>query len=768
MGKQLKRKTLFQKFKDWLLMSYADVLLPSQRSTVVGEPWNEDALPPGVVERVKRVLREAHEILDRAWQTRPTHELVERCGVKDLDLPGDSGKLRKLLCVLALEIERLDARYARKKNAPALVAANKLYDFVERWLQEEQPHNDTPAVKYGEAVPTKETPLERAVSEEVPTKEGGFTLEPEVASIGRIAPTSRHPAGVGRFPFWAETTADLSLGELVVAEGKGPDGQPTKVFAAVEDLWRESSFESPMQHFAAHDLGTASAELATEPLYPLVGEAAVIHRSDGRSTPPGGAWPIRPATAREAEEAINKDVDERWAIPAGVVSLRKDYAVAHYDLRFIAGPEGGHVNISGISGVAAKTSYAVFLLTGLLAQSARSAGRGGGGLAAVLFNVKEEDLMSIHLESAKWERALLQASGRVHASTARIYKKIRERMPEFNPGRLFRRIDNPEEEEGPGVVYLAPQHPNVTDKPVPFTAVEQSRYDEVIPFQFDLLELGPRLLSAFDPDDLDEKLETTLRYLIDRARDKKTTTLEGFRGLIVNALEKAGAKSRGSEVGHPLTLQKLRHRFRGVVQDLKGLVAENRKVADPPDLERLLRPGRVLVFDVTQISERARRVLIGWLIDELERLLMERKALTGGLDTWPPKDLPIPSRIAVFADELNRFAPKVGWSEVGRILGRVAAQGRSYGLAIIGMQQQASRVGEQILTNSSTLVVGRSHAAELGRGDAYGWMSRGLKSQAADLDKGQVIASHPAWRQPLILRFPLPHHHFVEQVLEEE
>lgn len=32
------------------------------------------------------------------------------------------------------------------------------------------------------------------------------------------------------------------------------------------------------------------------------------------------------------------------------------------DAQFILGPEGAHLNISGISGLAAKTSYAMFLM----------------------------------------------------------------------------------------------------------------------------------------------------------------------------------------------------------------------------------------------------------------------------------------------------------------------------------------------------------------------------------------------------------------------
>ncbi len=766
---RIKKEAVLESFRAWLLEQYSDVLLPQHRQGVVGVPWDEEKLPDVVVKRVRSVLKEADEILNRAWKLQVN---PERCGLDEFG-EGRVGALRELLCKLAVEVETLDQTYKRKKNAAPLVAAMKLHDYVERLIDEALEEEERSAqTKVEEATPPAERVGDAAEDRSEAPKPAEPSPRKKPRQIGRIAPTAKRPASAWRFPFWAETDADLSLGELVVAEGQGATGAPVKLIGAIEDLWRESSFDSPMQHFAAHDLGVASAEVATEPLYPLVGEVAVLYRSDGRSTPPGGAWPVRAAQAREAEEAINKDVDDRMAVPAGVVPLRDEVAVANYDLRFLAGPEGGHVNVSGISGVAAKTSYAVFLLTGLLAQARRP---GTGGLAAMLFNVKEEDLMGIHVDPEVWKRVVSGNWHGVAGESVKVYRTLRERNRDFDPGRLFGLVKDPVETDDPGVVYLAPQHPEA-DVPKPFTAVDESRYAEVLPFQFDLQEIGNRLVAAFDPEDLDEKMEVTLHYFLEQSKRDGLQTLREFRDLVKKELDRIQKKKndrsgkgggRSSDAGHELTILKLLHRLRGVERDLRGLVAVEGKQAEPPDLKRLLRSGRVLVFDVTQISERARRVLIGWLIDETENLLTTRKSKVGSLDAPPPPDLPVPGRVVMFADELNRFAPKVGRSEVGRILGRVAAQGRSYGLAIVGMQQQASKVNEQILTNSSTLVVGRSHAAELGRGDAYGWMSRGLKTQAAELDKGQVIASHPAWRQPLILRFPLPHHRLVEQLSEE-
>ena len=53
-------------------------------------------------------------------------------------------------------------------------------------------------------------------------------------------------------------------------------------------------------------------------------------------------------------------MDQR--LPAG---LSRDDEPLYLDLDFLDGTRGAHVNISGVSGVATKTSYATFLLYSL-------------------------------------------------------------------------------------------------------------------------------------------------------------------------------------------------------------------------------------------------------------------------------------------------------------------------------------------------------------------------------------------------------------------
>jgi hypothetical protein len=65
----------------------------------------------------------------------------------------------------------------------------------------------------------------------------------------------------------------------------------------------------------------------------------------------------------------------------------------HFNSHFLVGPEGAHLNISGISGLASKTSYAMFLLKAIQDQYIEKSK--GESVAFVLLNVKGRDLLAI-------------------------------------------------------------------------------------------------------------------------------------------------------------------------------------------------------------------------------------------------------------------------------------------------------------------------------------------------------------------------------------
>jgi hypothetical protein len=62
---------------------------------------------------------------------------------------------------------------------------------------------------------------------------------------------------------------------------------------------------------------------------------------------------------REKEERETRTV----RVPAGIIRMSNEAeAVAYLDVDYVLGPEAAHVNISGISGLATKTSYIIFLI----------------------------------------------------------------------------------------------------------------------------------------------------------------------------------------------------------------------------------------------------------------------------------------------------------------------------------------------------------------------------------------------------------------------
>src|SRR5438874_13538684 len=84
-------------------------------------------------------------------------------------------------------------------------------------------------------------------------------------------------------------------------------------------------------------------------------------------------------------------------------------AVAYLDADYVLAPESAHVNVSGISGLATKTSYTTFLIQSILQTI------GAEKIAVILLNVKYDDLLSIHEgrglgpeEHELWERLGLQ------------------------------------------------------------------------------------------------------------------------------------------------------------------------------------------------------------------------------------------------------------------------------------------------------------------------------------------------------------------------
>ena len=96
--------------------------------------------------------------------------------------------------------------------------------------------------------------------------------------------------------------------------------------------------------------------------------------------------------------------------------------------------------------------------------------------------------------------------------------------------------------------------------------------------------------------------------------------------------------------------------------------------------------SQVSVIDIHNLHDRAKRFVVGVVIKKL----FEAKERSGQ------------ARPLVFLvlDELNKYAPREGWSPIKEVLLDIAERGRSLGVILIGAQQTASEVERRVVANS--------------------------------------------------------------------
>ena len=150
---------------------------------------------------------------------------------------------------------------------------------------------------------------------------------------------------------------------------------------------------------------------------------------------------------------------------------------------------------------------------------------------------------------------------------------------------------------------------------------------------------------------------------------------------------------------------------------------------------------QVTVVDIHSLHASAQLFVVGVLL----KRMMDQKEQQGG------------SRPLVFVvlDELNKYAPRDGWSPLHGLLLDIAERGRSLGVSLFGAQQTASEVERRIVGNAALKVVGRLDAAESERSE-YGFLTRVGRVRATLLRPGSMIVGQPEIPMAILLRFPFP------------
>jgi len=541
--------------------------------------------------------------------------------------------------------------------------------------------------------------------------------------LGRVVATERRPNTPHEFHFWTAVDSPVGIGTIVRVEGShAVDGTIPTIYGVVTEGFSYTDLDSPMHDVLGHDGMPASAGFAAT-------ERAEIRLYTGsvlRQLPEEPVQPVPMGSVYLAEEpdvasALRMDSylreSARTAIPVGVYRAGATEAPVFLDADFLVGPEAAHLNITGVSGLATKTSAIEWLLASVFAHFPETK----GSVAAVCFNVKGPDLCYLDQPGALDERDLA------------IYEKLGVPAAPF-----------------PNVDYFAPY--TARGYALNTLRSNEALLHNVTPLTWGLREVLQFAEVLLNKDDVDAKADALIDFIRENVLDQRfedpvlerAHTVESFADLdawfrdVLQGLERRNSEAWRTH--HVATIRKVRNRLSNISTRCAGLVTDDGTVSDLPFGSFVDRA--VYVVDVALLEEDAQDLIFARVVSRLREHLERR-------------DLGV-NHVIVFVDELNKYAPSDGPDTyVRRMLLDIAERGRYLGLVLFGAQQFRSQVHRRLTGNAGTALFGRMDADELATA-GYGVMTQAVRTKLATLEKGQLLVRHPHFTQPVFVRFPRP------------
>jgi hypothetical protein len=223
--------------------------------------------------------------------------------------------------------------------------------------------------------------------------------------IGRTSATEREAITSDHFTFWLSDAVIVNPFDIMAVEQVNRPGEETsRTFGLVTSLEHRTDAPNHLANYISSNFGQLNEEPNTVRQGTTVASANVLSNSADIYMPVPSERLVHYAKPEEIQQALGTDVllkeRKQDAIPAGIIKMTNGVAaVAYLDRQYVLGPESAHVNISGISGLATKTSYAMFLLQSILQTALDKE-----NIAVVILNVKQADLLQIDINGPELSR----------------------------------------------------------------------------------------------------------------------------------------------------------------------------------------------------------------------------------------------------------------------------------------------------------------------------------------------------------------------------
>lgn len=553
--------------------------------------------------------------------------------------------------------------------------------------------------------------------------------------IGRVIATEKVPTTIDTFCFWTDT--DLILNPFDVVKVEHIKGSRT--FAVIEEISHITDSASFLSNFISNDFGNVDSEAPTMRIGMNYVRANVVGNDKNIFIPVHSGQRVFMASKDEVSEALGlKDIKN--PLVCGYLEMyessgddTKITLPVHVDSKFLIGPEGAHLNISGISGLAAKTSYAMFLLKAIqdkyLFQEEEDE---NDSVAFVVFNVKGKDLLAIDepndfegkpekSEKVKEKYEMLHMSTKPFENVKYFYPySTKDRSNSYVPNELFEKQKK-----------------------------SRKAYQYKFTYEKDKDTLDLMFSNVDDPTQ-------TMAGIINQIADGQNgfNLISTWKSFIekLESLNEAGntSKSANKEIGVLSWRKFTRH--------IKKLIYKNPLFADIDtnngevriaDKIKDIQKNDVYVVDIARLDSDMQAYVFGNVIRELYDFQLGEKTCNNG--KYPP------SKIIVFIDELNKFASKDSPkdSPILRQILDIAERGRSLGVVLFAAEQFKSAIHNRVSGNCSTFAYGRTNAIELSNSD-YKYIPSVYKNMMSRLKQGEYIIQNPIFRSLLNIKFPEP------------
>lgn len=557
--------------------------------------------------------------------------------------------------------------------------------------------------------------------------------------IGRVAATKQQGNNSREFYFWINPKARVNPLDLLVVKE-----DTRRIYAQVLDITSYSDAESFLEVFASTDFGDVNlGESSVERVTYSVAKAQVLGTSDSVRMPVQFNSPVYLADELTIMELLRVgELEDKYRVPVGYIEQSNGVRVpVSMDIRWLTGPDGAHLNVSGKTRLAAKTSYVLFLISAILQ---RQEDTGVIDTAVIIFNVKGSDLLQIHepnrLLSSEENAETNTKYGRLLRELREVWRCMGLEAKPFDREKVFYFL--PSRKEDPEKINSDTRNLPITDDDI------MKQPENYFFYRYTLGDVRGKLrllLSSQNPN------ETQMQfiYALDNDPDSYALKRNTFKDLCM-ALQNHIKDDKKYLDAFPSTITVVKRYIDSVTMNMTTGVFDyeqhsfaSAKHRLPSDyIKQSLQAGQTMVVDIARINDYEQQWVFADVLKAVEELMVR-----GGREGL--------RKVVIFVDELNKYAPPGSDSPLIRDIIDITARGGSLGVILFGAEQFASRIHPQVYGNCANKAFGLTDATEAGS-EPYRAFPREIKDRLSELQRGEMIISFDFFGQPLRVKFPPP------------